>query len=552
MLTEIPKVLIVNDNSHSLRALASLFSSWEEEVSCEVMTAQSGREALRHVLMHDFAAILLDVKMPEMDGFETAEAIHSRPRSASTPIIFLTAYLSDELNRFKGYQKGAVDYLFTPVIPEILKAKVAVFVRLAKKNIEIRQQAEALDKRTQELELTNFMLTQEISERKLAENRNKTKDEFLAMLSHELRNPLSAITSAVTLINYSGHDANQVQRAADVITRQTKHLSHIINDLLDLSRVISGKVEINAKPLEISALVDACIETITLAGRTKDHAISLHKETAWVNGDSDRLEQIITNLLDNAIKYTPAGGKVSIDVHVQDAEIEIVVTDSGIGIAPELLPHVFEVFVQGERKSDRRNGGLGIGLSLVQQLTVLHGGSITAHSQGPGQGSMFVLRLPKWDDAADLQEPAVQRLPHHAYRVIIIEDNPDAREMMSLMLTSCGHTVMMASDGFEGIQKAVTEQPDVVIVDIGLPGIDGHEVARRLKATSATANIPLIALTGYGQERDKKTALDAGFTAHLTKPIDLDGLMDAIRSCISRAGGESASPTPTQKQSVRV
>lgn len=552
MLTEIPKVLIVNDNPHSLRALASLFSSWEEEVSCEVMTAQSGREALRHVLMHDFAAILLDVKMPEMDGFETAEAIHSRPRSASTPIIFLTAYLSDELNRFKGYQKGAVDYLFTPVIPEILKAKVAVFVRLARKNIEIRQQAEALDKRTQELELTNFQLTQEISERKLAENRNKTKDEFLAMLSHELRNPLSAITSAVTLINYSGNNASQVQRAADVITRQTKHLSHIINDLLDLSRVISGKVEINAKPLEISGLVEACIETITLAGRAKNHAISLHKETAWVNGDSDRLEQIITNLLDNAIKYTPAGGKVSIDVHAQDTEIEIVVTDSGIGIDPELLPHVFEVFVQGERKSDRRNGGLGIGLSLVQQLTVLHGGSITAHSQGAGQGSMFVLRLPKLNHGAKTPEPVIQCLPSDSYRVVVIEDNPDAREMMSLMLTSCGHTVMKAADGFEGIQTAKAEQPDVIVIDIGLPGIDGYEVARRLKDEAYTAGIPLIALTGYGQERDKQSALAAGFTTHLTKPVELDGLMGAIKNCVDSAEKARPSPAPLSKQKVRV
>lgn len=536
MPTEIPKILIVNDNAHSLMAMVSLVSSWEEEISCEVITALSGQEALRQVLLNDFAAILLDVQMPDMDGFETAEAIHSRPRSASTPIIFLTAYLSDELNRFRGYQKGAVDYLFTPVIPEILKAKLTVFVGLARKNIELKLQAEMLDKRTQELESINAQLKQEIEERKNAETRSKTKDEFLAMLSHELRNPLSAISSAAALINLPDLDTSRAQKAGEVISRQTKHLNHIINDLLDLSRVISGKVELSTRPLDLSSLAETCIETLTLAGRADRHTISRNMEPAWVNGDPHRLEQIITNLLDNAIKYTPAGGQISIDVRAGNREVDVVVTDSGIGMSSELLPHIFDVFVQGEGRPDRMRGGLGIGLALVQQLTLLHGGKISAHSDGQGRGSTFVLRLPVWEEAAPCETQANRLTSRDAFRVLVIEDNVDAREMMSMLLTSCGHQVIRASDGFEGIRQAEAERPDIVFIDIGLPGMDGHEVAMRLKEMPTTSGIPLIALTGYGQPHDKQRALDAGFHAHLTKPADIERLTEAMTNCVACLG----------------
>ena len=536
MPTETPKILVVNDNPHSLMALVSLVSSGEQEISCEVITALSGKEALRQVLLNDFAAILLDVKMPDMDGFETADAIHSRPRSASTPIIFLTAYLSDEFNRFKGYQKGAVDYLFTPVIPEILKAKLTVFVGLARKNIELKLQAALLDKRTQELELINSQLKQEIDERKIAETRSKTKDEFLAMLSHELRNPLSAISSAAALINLPDVDKSQVQKAGEVIGRQTRHLNHIINDLLDLSRVISGKVELSKRPLDLSRLTETCIETLTLAGRAEKHAISRRLQPAWVDGDPDRLEQIITNLLDNAIKYTPAGGRITVDVRTLDGEVEVVVTDSGIGMSSELLPHIFDVFVQGEGRPERMRGGLGIGLSLVQQLTSLHCGRIAAHSQGDGKGSTFVLRLPARKEAAPANITGSPLSPSETFRVLVIEDNVDAGEMTSMLLMSCGHQVIRASDGFEGIRKAKVEKPDIALIDIGMPGMDGHEVARRLKEDPATKGIALIALTGYGQPHDKQRALAAGFHTHLTKPADMDRLTEAMTRCISCRG----------------
>jgi two-component system, sensor histidine kinase len=530
---EVPKILVVNDDAASLMALVGLLSSWEKEISFEVVTAQSGEEALRQVLWHDFAAILLDVNMPGMDGFETAEAIHLRPRSAATPIIFVTAYLADEMHRLKGYQKGAVDYLFTPIIPQILKAKLAVFAGLAKNNLTLRQQTEALDKRTKELSTINAQLEFEINERKIAEQQNRTKDEFLAMLGHELRNPLNAINSAAMLLGVENSPAETVAHATDVIQRQSRHLGNIVDDLLDLSRVMSGKVALNKQALEISAMVNQCVETLKVSGRTDSHKIRVNAVPAWVEADPTRLEQVLANLLDNALKYTPQGGEISIDIQVNASKVEVTVSDTGIGMPSDLLSQVFDVFVQGERPNDRSQGGLGIGLALVRQLTSLHGGSVTAYSEGPDKGSTFVLCLPGCEPKANHSEPVQTLSFQDAYTVLLIEDNPDAREIMGLLLQSYGHKVLQAADGTEGIQMAKEYKPHIVLLDIGLPGIDGHEVAKRLKANVSTNAIPLIALTGYGQEADRKRAIEAGFNLHLVKPVHTNELIKAIEICVA-------------------
>lgn len=516
-------------------ALVGLLSSWEKEIPCEIITSQSGEETLRQALLHDFSVILLDVNMPGMDGFETAEAIHLRPRSASTPIIFVTAYLADEMNRFKGYQKGAVDYLFTPIIPQILKAKLAVFVGLAKKSLDLKFQTEALDIRTKELVAINARLEFEINERKAAEHENRAKDQFLAMLGHELRNPLSAICSAASLINVPGVKAESVKHAKEIIERQSRHLSHIVDDLLDLSRVMSGKVVLNRRPVDISMLLAACIETLTVTGRTAQYVLDIHTEPAWVRADSTRVEQIITNLLDNALKYTPPGGKITIEVRAQADEVELSVHDSGIGMPPTLLSQIFEVFVQGERTPDRPQGGLGIGLALVRQLVTLHGGTVTADSKGIDCGSSFVLRLPKVAEPDNQFQAPVVFSSRELYKVLLIEDNEDAREMISMLLTSHGHTVIQAVNGIEGIRRAAEDGPDVIVLDIGLPEIDGHEVARRLRAGAGTSGIPLIALTGYGLEHDRQSAVNAGFDVHLVKPVSTIALIEAIDVCISRS-----------------
>jgi signal transduction histidine kinase len=532
---EIPKVLVVNDDPGSLMALVGLLSSWDKEIPCEIITAQSGEETLRHALLHDFAVILLDVNMPRMDGFETAEAIHLRERSASTPIIFVTAYLADEMNRFKGYQKGAVDYLFTPIIPQILKAKLAVFVGLAKKNLELKVQADALDRRSKELAAINARLEFEINERKAVEHESKAKDQFLAMLGHELRNPLSAICSAASLINVANVKAETVQHAKEVIERQGRHLSRIVDDLLDLSRVMSDKVALNLQPVNLSEIVAACVETLTVTGRTKDYVLDVQTEPAWVNADPTRAEQIITNLLDNALKYTPPGGRITVKVGATANEVELSVHDTGIGMPPALLSRIFNVFVQGERTPDRPEGGLGIGLALVRQLAALHGGAVTAESKGAGFGSSFVLQLPKTGAPTDLTHPPAISPSRERFEVLLIEDNEDARETMSMLLTSYGHMVTQAVDGPDGIQKATARRPDAIVIDIGLPGIDGHEVARRLRASASTGDIPLIALTGYGSEQDRQSAINAGFDVHLVKPVNTNALISAIETCMLRS-----------------
>ncbi|MFC0132744.1 hybrid sensor histidine kinase/response regulator [Massilia eurypsychrophila] len=528
--SEKPKILVVNDDAASLLALTSLLDLWAEETNYEVMAARSGQDALRQVLLHDFAVILLDVNMPGMDGFETAEAIHQRVRSADIPIIFVTAFLADEIDRLKAYQRGAADFLFTPVIPQILHAKVSVFVALAVKNEELKRQAQKLSQRTTELTATNKRLTREMEERQAAERKNHAKDEFLAMLGHELRNPLSAISSAASLIGLNGAGAETVGRAKAIIQRQSQHLSRIVDDLLDLSRAMSGKILLSRQPLEVAALVNACLDTFKATGRTGSYQINVDLATGWVDGDPTRLEQIATNLIDNALKYTPPGGKIDIGVSHDDDSDEVLLTvrDTGVGIAEDLLPHVFDVFVQGSISIDRSQGGLGIGLSLVRRLVELHGGSVTAQSAGTSLGSTFIIRLPRTHAGMSDAPPAASGIDSSKPTVLLIEDNEDGREMMATMLGVYGYSVQQAADGLQGVQMAHAGRPDVALVDIGLPGIDGYEVARRLRQDATTRGIKLIALTGYGLAEDQRRVLDAGFDMHLVKPVDINNLLDAI------------------------
>lgn len=533
--TDTPKILIVNDDPASLFALASLLARWAEDNGCAVLTARSGEEALRQVLQHEFAVILLDVNMPGMDGFETAEAIHSRPRSAAIPIIFITAYLADEMHRLKGYEKGAVDYLFTPVIPQMLQAKVGVFVAMARKTLELQSHAEALRARTLELSALNERLEQEKREREAAVLENKAKDEFLAMLGHELRNPLSAISSAATLIGMDGVSPDSAQRARQIIERQCLHLSHIVDDLLDLGRVMSGKILLERKRFDLSALLATCMETLSATGRTRGYTVRLDSAPAWVDADPTRVEQIIVNLLDNAFKYTAPGGVIDIAARIDGEEAVLEVRDNGVGIAPELLPHVFDVFVQGESSLDRAQGGMGIGLALVHQLVSLHDGSIAAFSEGAGHGSRFVLRLPHARARAESALTAGASpgdAPQANYCALIVEDNEDGREMMAMLLDSFGTRVLQAADGAAGLAAARAHRPDIALVDIGLPGMDGYEVARRLRADPATQGMRLVALTGYGLLEDQQRALQAGFDLHLVKPVPPERLREAIASCL--------------------
>jgi signal transduction histidine kinase/ActR/RegA family two-component response regulator len=353
------------------------------------------------------------------------------------------------------------------------------------------------------------------------------KDEFLAMLSHELRNPLASMNSAAQLLAvvHPGHAAAGKARA--VIERQTKHMSRLVEDLLDVSRITMGKASLTRRPLDLSEtvshLVDAWREGGRLAGRRVDVSLS----PVWVDGDRERIEQIVSNLLDNAVKFTGEGARIRVTVEPQDGAALVVVADEGEGIAKDLIGRVFDLFVQGERGIDRGKGGMGIGLALVKRLSEMHGGSVSVESAGPGRGATFTVRLPAVRAVHSAETPVASLPPPRTRRILLIEDNDDAREMLREWLVLSGHEVQDARDGASGLALAERVHPEVALIDIGLPDMDGYEVARRLRSTR-NGSISLIALTGYGQAEDRRRALEAGFDVHLTKPVETERLTETI------------------------
>ena len=367
-----------------------------------------------------------------------------------------------------------------------------------------------------------------------ADAASRAKDEFLAILSHELRNPLSAIGAAATVLDrLPPHDERESLRWLAVIHRQTRHLARLIDDLLDVARVTVNKMNLKREPLELGTVVRRCVHSLTAAAVVSPSRIELDLETAWVDADPDRVEQIIDNLLGNAVKYTSAAGRIRVTVRVEPEQVLLRVEDDGVGIVRPLLPHVFDAFTQGGTAPAR--GGLGIGLTLVRRLTELHGGSVAAHSNGQGQGSVFSVRLPRAMSQvigadADLSGPFA--VTGRGCRLLVVEDNEDSREALRVLLESAGHEVHEARDGEAGIVQALRVLPDLALIDIGLPGLDGYEVARRLKA--ANADIRLVALTGFGRDEDVELALDAGFDAHLLKPVTFERLQYALQSTLQR------------------
>ncbi len=370
-------------------------------------------------------------------------------------------------------------------------------------------------------------LTRSEAARAEAEAASQAKDQFLAMLGHELRNPLGAISSAVSVLAHSStpdHD----RRAREVIAHQTGHLTRLVGDLLDVSRGALGKIELVRTPVDVAATVRRCLVTLESTDQLAHHTIAIEADPVWVEADPARLEQIVMNLMSNALKFTPRGGAIKVVVRREKDDAILQIVDDGSGIAAELLPSVFDLFVQGERKLDHQSGGLGIGLTLVRRLVELHGGRVDAASPGPGRGSVFTVHLPALLEAP--RRPGVTAEPGASVsirRILVIEDNADNREMMRILLESSGHQVHEAADGVLGVEKAVQLEPDTVLIDIGLPGIDGYEVARQIRAKLRDRS-RLIALSGYGQEKDRRLAFDAGFDDHLLKPVDPTRLLAVL------------------------
>jgi signal transduction histidine kinase/DNA-binding response OmpR family regulator len=700
-------ILIVDDMPEKLL----VFETVLEELGQNIVSVRSGSDALREILRREFAVILLDVNMPDIDGFETASLIRRYKRSAHTPIIFITSY-ADEVQTVRGYSLGAVDYILSPVVPEVLRSKVKVFVDLHLMQRRLRVQADervalaqaeaarvAAEEATQrsgflshassvlggslDLEVGARRLIElvvpgladratvvlpgetddhtqvfrsagspaevsvcpmttlepderdaiarsmaerrvvqvareaegpgwgppaaavplligqkvlgtlwidpvrdaanplhwgtledlagraaiafenarlyrtlkvEIEERRAAETKlqesNRRKDEFLAMLSHELRNPLAPIRNALEVIRRVAPPDPKLSWATDVTGRQVKHLTRLVEELLDVARISQGKIALQTEVLDLRTVISMALETARPVLESRSHRV-MHRvpdHPVLLRGDAARLAQVVSNLLHNAAKYTESGGDVSVVLDVTSGLASITVTDTGIGIEPDLLPNVFDLFEQGKRSLDRSQGGLGVGLTLVQRLVRLHKGDVSVTSRGAGQGSTFRVVLPCLSEVvtgpAEVDASPAEGAAAIACRVLVVDDNRDAASTTAMCLEIAGHQVRTVHDGLQALALAPTFAPDVVVLDIGLPGLDGYAVAARLRALPQTAGSLMIAVTGYGREAERQQALDAGFDAHLVKPAEPVRLAELIARWRESAAGGAGRAAP--------
>ncbi|ALK99096.2 hypothetical protein AM586_25790 [Massilia sp. WG5] len=390
-----------------------------------------------------------------------------------------------------------------------------------------------------------FVEGSDVSQRKQVEDElraaNRQKDQFLAMLAHELRNPLAPIMTAAQLLKIGSLDARNIANASEIIVRQASHMTDLVNDLLDVSRVTRGLVTLEKEELDLNVIVAAAVEQVRPLVDARRHSLTLQLSgrSAHVIGDRTRLVQVISNILNNAAKYTAPGGRITLSVTVDDQRVLVAVRDNGVGIAPDILPYIFDLFTQAERTPDRSQGGLGIGLALVKSLITLHGGTVHADSDGLGQGSEFCICLPRLATPADAADEdaagAVMQEPG-GLRVMVVDDNVDAAQMLAALLEVQGHAVCVEYDAMGALERARRERPEVLLLDIGLPDLDGYELARRLRAQPESADATLVALTGYGQSQDRKEAEQAGFDHYLVKPADLDQVNEVLAEA-ARARG---------------
>ena len=660
-------ILLVDDRLANLMVYRSIL----EDMGQVLVSASSGEEALKLVLKQDFAVILLDVNMPTLNGFDTAALIRKRRKSAATPIIFLTAF-TDEVNIIQGYASGAVDFMPTPVIPAVLRAKVKVFIELSQMRRQAAMQAEERARReaaeeaarheaflakvsehlarahTREDFITSlvhlpvphladaalvwfkrdsqpdhiewasaedsFVATPAILDRieptvtrVLMENRpalfadaiggamayaqllpltvqgqaqgvlvlgtrqmttaispaavevayrasvvlenvmlmdrireaDRRKDEFLGMLAHELRNPLGPVFNCLQLQKMLPPGDTRLRSIQETMERQVKHMSRLIDDLLDATRLAHGKILLRVERCDLGRIVRQTAEDyrslIDASGIRLD--LVLPDDEVWVDGDPTRLQQVVGNLLHNAHKFSNSAGVITLRIDIVDGMARVSVADTGVGIDPAMLDQVFDVFRQADQGLDRSRGGLGLGLALVKGLVQLHHGAVEVFSEGLNRGAEFRVHVPlslsnaPSQKAADGTATAVRPL-----RILLIEDNADAAESARMLLDQHGHQVAVANNARDGLAKARDFVPDVILCDIGLPEIDGYQVIQELRHDPNLARIYVIALTGYGRDSDRERALRSGFDLHLTKPIDWPILAGVLRDAGRRIG----------------
>jgi len=635
-------ILLVDDQPGKLLTYETVLADLGENL----LKATSAREALGHLLHSEIAIVVMDVSMPDVDGFELAAMIRQHPRCERTAIIFASAVHVSDLDRLKGYETGALDYLPVPIVPQMLRAKIRVLADLHRKTKQLTRLNEELERRvserTEELARSTELLrgsearfrslaegmphivweadprgnvtyfsprwreytgaepsthfgwgwvsvvhpedrelartaaaaavdstgslpldfearfrrhdgvfrwfhasgeaVQRIDgsvdkwvgtcidtdERKRAEQTlretDRRKDEFLAMLAHELRNPLAPIHNALKLQRTQEADAALMTWSRDVIERQVGQLTRLVEDLLDISRITRGKIRLRVERIDLAAVIEGAVETSrpVIDGRNHMLAVKLPEERIELTGDLVRLTQVVANLLNNAAKFQGEGGAISVSAEREGKEAVIRVRDRGIGLAADSVEKIFELFAQ-VRTRERVDAGLGIGLSLVRTLVELHGGRVSARSEGPGCGSEFTVWLPCL--AADGEQrtngarPRAGRTVRNGLRVLVVDDNRDSADSLALLLRLRGHEAQACYDGTSALEAARALEPHAVLLDLSMPDLDGFEVCRRLREQGLEGAL-ILALTGYGQDTDRNRSLASGFDAHLVKPVD--------------------------------
>jgi signal transduction histidine kinase len=537
---DLPTVLIVDDDPRNLVAIESVL----EGASFRLQKAQTGGAALLALMDGDFAAIVLDVKMPDMNGIELARMIKQRRRTQHIPIIFLTAHFREDEHAMLGYDVGAVDYLTKPINPAVLRSKVNVFVdlftktrALADMNRAAQEAEDALREANNQLAARNEALEREVQERERrvraesaqaeAEEANAAKDRFLAMLSHELRTPLSPIVHAVALLE--GIECPPaVREHIATIRRNVRLEARLIDDLLDLARIRNGKLSIEPQHVNVHEVLQHAVEICR--ADLSAHRISLveqlEADDPHVRGDPARLQQVFWNLLTNAVKFSPDGGKVAVRTTSDgNGQISIEIQDYGVGIAPEKLVSIFDAFEQGARHSQ---AGLGLGLAICKALVEMHSGQITAQSAGHEKGASFVIRLPRAKAAKDDGPKLVETLaPRKGLRLLVVEDHRDTLETLELLLRRHGYEVRTAASIEESLAVAKDYAFDVLVSDIGLPDGRGVDLLKKLEEMRGY-KLASVAMSGFGMDEDVERSREAGFAEHLVKPVEFPSLHQAI------------------------
>jgi signal transduction histidine kinase len=492
------RILVVDDNESGLYAKRRIL----ENGGFEVIEAHSGYEALRlaHSERPDLA--LLDIKLPDIDGYEVCRRLRADATTASMAIVHITASFERPEDHVRGLEAGADTFLLVPTDPSIVIATARALIRMRRAESALRES-------------------------------DRRKDEFLAVLAHELRNPLAPLRNGMKILELQSERTPAADMALKIMSRQVAQMVRLIDDLLEVSRINENKLELRWEHTQLGAIVESAVETCRAIIEGAGHAVTidLPAETVPIYGDFVRLAQVVGNLVSNSAKYMHPGGAIAIEGKVVDRCVEISVTDTGLGIAAEDMPHIFDMFSQSRRAKGNQAGGLGIGLALVRRLVELHGGTVTGTSDGIGKGSRFVVRLPLHDHQDGNAGAPPRRAPDRTIaleRVLVADDNADAAESLAVLLRSMGPEVRVARDGVEAVEVAAAFRPELVFMDIDMPRMNGLDAARQIRAQPWGAQVIICALTGFGQDSDRERSAAAGIDRHLVKPVEADVLRELM------------------------